>query len=397
MLLTPLIALGLDLYSPSLPAIMNYFHVSHYDAKLTIILYIAGFGISQPLVGIVSDHVERRNFVLIALAIYVLSSVLSAFVASIQLLYFLRIVNSVCAASMAVVIKSIILDNFTGKMLAKANNYFTLSWSLTPMIAPVIGGYLQHYFDWQANFYFMAIYGLIGFLLCLGIFKNQAQHVKTKKIVSLSDVFQKWKILFSDHLYMAAIFILAVENAILFLYYTAAPFIIQKTLHFNAAQYGEIMLFAGVSYFIGNVINDRLLNYFCVEKLIAIGLSVSVVIPLITMIIMLLSKNHAANIYLITLPIFFIFMCDGLIFANVATQSLSSYAKFSGIAGGLLAGLLNVLASAIVAVCTHWLDLHNIMTLTSTYFIMLSISCIVFFFCFKANQKANRARLSTRG
>ncbi len=382
LLLAPLIALGMDLYTPSLPAIMNYFHVTHYGAKLTIILYLAGFGLSQPLVGIVSDHMERKNFILIALGCYVISSFLSALVPSIQWLYFLRIINSVCATSVAVVIKSIILDNFSGKMLAKANNYFTLSWSMTPMIAPVIGGYLQHYFNWQANFYFMAIYGLIGFVLCFELFKNQPQRLSTKKVLSLSRVFQKWKILFLDHFFVAAIFILAVENAILFLYYTAAPFIIQNTLHFNAAQYGNVMLFAGASYLVGNLINDRLLNYFSVEKLIGVGLLLSLVIPLIPILITSLI-HHPMNIYLVTLPIFMIFMCDGLIFANLATKSLSSYKEFSGIAGGLLAGLFNVLAAVIVGVCAHMLDLHNIITLNETYFIMLCISCIVFFFCFK--------------
>lgn len=386
LLLTPLIALGVDLYTPSLPAMMSYFNVSHYAVKLTIILYLAGFGLSQPLVGIVSDHVERRHFILIALGCYVISAFLSAFVTSIQLLYLLRILNSVCAASIAVVIKSIILDNFSGKMLAKANNYFTLSWSITPMIAPVIGGYLQHYFNWQANFYFMAIYALFGFVLCFRLFKNQPDNIKTKKVLSLSRVFQKWKILLSDHFFVAAIFILAVENAILFLYYTAAPFIIQNTLHFNAAQYGEVMLFAGASYLIGNLINDRLLNYFSIEKLIAIGLTISLVIPIIPVMIILLAHNHLMNIYLITLPIFIIFMCDGLIFANIATKSLSSYTKFSGIAGGLLAGMLNVLAAMVVGACAHWFDLHNIVTLNLTYFVMLCISCIVFFFCFKKSE-----------
>lgn len=381
LLLTPLIALGMDLYTPSLPAIMNYFHVSHYAAKLTIILYLAGFGLSQPLVGIVSDHMERKQFILIALGCYALSSFLSAFVSSIQLFYLLRIINSVCATSIAVVIKSIILDNFTGKKLAKANNFFTLSWSITPMIAPVIGGYLQHYFNWQSNFYFMAIYALFGFVLCFGIFRNP--HIKTKKVLSLSRVFQKWKILFTDHFFVAAIFILAVENSILFLYYTAAPFIIQNTLHFNAAQYGEVMLFAGASYLVGNLINDRLLNYFSVEKLIAIGLTISLAIPIVPLMIALLTYNHVMNIYLVTLPIFMIFMCDGLIFANIATKSLSSYTQFSGIAGGLLAGMLNIFASAIVAACAHWLDLHNIVTLNLTYFVMLCVSCFVFFFCFK--------------
>jgi len=89
------------------------------------------------------------------------------------------------------------------------------------------------------------------------------------------------------------------------------------------------------------------------------------------------------NIYLVTLPIFIIFMCDGLIFANIATKSLSSYTKFSGIAGGLLAGMFNVLAAVVVGVYAHELNLHNIVTLNITYFVMLFVSCFVFFFCLK--------------
>ena len=143
------------------------------------------------------------------------------------------------------------------------------------------------------------------------------------------------------------------------------------------------MLFAGASYVAGNLINDRLLNYFSVEKLIAIGLVISLVTPVIPMMIILLTHNHPMNIYLVTLPIFIIFMCDGLIFANIATKSLSSYTQFSGIAGGMLAGMLNILASVIVGVCARLLDLHNIFILNVTYFSMLFISCIVFFFYFK--------------
>lgn len=382
LLLTPLVGLGMDLYTPSLPAIMNAFHISQYAVKLTIILYLAGFGLSQPLVGIVSDHMERKDFILIALGGYIISSFLAVIVSSIHFFYLLRILNSICAASIAIVIKSIILDNFTDKMLAKANNYFTLSWSITPMIAPVIGGYLQHYFNWKANFYFMAIYGLIGFLVCFFIFKTHSKRITTENILSFSFVLSKWKILLKDHFFIAAFFILAIENAILFLYYTAAPFIIQVTLHFNAAQYGNVMLLAGVSYLVGNLINDRLLNYFNIEKLIAIGLSISLFIPIIPITIELLSHPHFLNIYVITLPIFIIFMCDGIIFANLATKSLASYTAFSGIAGGLLAGMLNILAACIVGACAHWLNLHNIVTLNLTYFVMLGVSCIVFFGCF---------------
>lgn len=379
MLLTPFVGLGMDLYTPSLPAITHFFHVSDFQAKLTIILYVATFGVTQPFAGIISDQMERKSFVFIALTGYVISALASALAPTIQVLYVLRIINSMCATSIAVVIKSIILDHFSGKSLAKANNYFTLSWSVTPMIAPVIGGYLQHYLNWQANFIFMGLCPLFVLPLCFKVFKNYPKHTVKKNKLSFQIILQRWRTLFSDRFFVAAIVILAVENTILFLYYTAAPFIIQQNLHFTAAQYGNVMLFAGLSYVIGNVINSRLLNYFSIEKIVAIGLIISLIMPLFPIVIMFFTHNHFYNIYMVTLPIFIIFMCDGLIFSNIATKSLSSYAQFSGIAGGLLAGAFNLLAAIIVGLCAHWLNLHNVVTLNMTYFIAFFISCFIFF------------------
>jgi len=224
----------------------------------------------------------------------------------------------------------------------------------------------------------MAAYGFIGLLYCFKLFKNHSKN-SLKKVFSLSNIFEKYKILFLDKLYISAIFILAIENVILFLYYTAAPFIIQEALFFTPAQYGNIMLFSGLSYLLGNLINDRLLNKFECEKLIFIGLVISIVISLMPILILLFEKNNVLNIYIFTLPVFLIFMSDGLIFPNLMTKALESYAAFSGIAGGLLAGGLNILAAVIVAMCAHFIDLHNVIMLYSLYFVMLMISGVIFY------------------
>ena len=47
LLITPLFGLGIDLYSPSMPAIAHQFSVPEITIKLTIILYIIGYGIGQ--------------------------------------------------------------------------------------------------------------------------------------------------------------------------------------------------------------------------------------------------------------------------------------------------------------------------------------------------------------
>ncbi|MCX7124854.1 MAG: MFS transporter, partial [Gammaproteobacteria bacterium] len=381
MFLTPLIGMGLDLYTPSLPAISTYFHISYFQANLTIIFYIAGFGIAQPLMGIISDRFPRKLFTLCALAVYCLSSFASARSQSIDMFYCYRAINSISASCIAVVIKSILMDYFVGKTLAKANNYFTLSWSLTPMIAPVIGGYLQHYYSWQSNFYFMGLYGLMGFILCLSLLKKQKEKNTQGKILPVYTAIQKWKILFSDRVFIASGLILAVENAILFTYYTVAPFIIQTTLHFNAEQYGKVMLFAGGSYVFGNVINGWLLNYYHVKKIISAGLILSIIIVFATIATLILFKNDQVTIYFATIPIFLLFACDGLIFSNIMSHALPRHSNFSGTAGGLLAGLLNILAALIVAFCTHFFDMHDLFTLNFVYFILLFLSLLVFILC----------------
>ncbi|MCX7125473.1 MAG: multidrug effflux MFS transporter [Gammaproteobacteria bacterium] len=390
MFLSPLIGLGLDLYTPSLPAITSYFHVSSFLSKLTIILYIAGFGLAQPFVGIISDHTKRKSFLLTALTIYLLSSFASAWSQTITELFCYRIINSITTACISVVIKSIIVDTFSGKTLAKANNYYTMSWSLTPMIAPVIGGYLQNYFQWQANFYFMALYAFIGIALCCFFLIAPKKNHIMKENSRLKNSLQNWKVLFSDKIFLAGVFILSVENAILFLYYTAAPFIIQTILHFNAAQYGEIMLFGGFFYVMGNIVNGWLLNYFRIEKLIVAGLIASLIIAIFSIAMLKsLSINQVPSIYMTTVPIFLIFLCDGLVFSNIMTSILSRYSQFSGTASGLLAGLLNLIAALIVSVSAHWFDLHDIMNLNIVYIVLLSASLFVFYFMFfdKLNSK----------
>lgn len=377
--LTPLMCLGLDLYTPSLPAITDYFHVSAFATKLTIVFYLVGFAIAQPFVGIVADHVERKSMILIALIIYCASSVLSAFSPTIHALYYFRIINSICAACTSASIRIMIAENFTGKMLSKMNNYYVMGWSLTPILAPVLGGYLQHYFDWQANFYFMGLYAFIAFLSCAYLLKKKFPNPKTETV--LKKTIHTWKKLFCDRLYIANIIILSVENSLLFLYYATAPFIIQTILHFNAAQYGKIVLFVGVSYMTGSFLNGKLLNYFSTQKLIVIGLTTSTIIAFsFVCAVLFFHWNTHPNIYAATIPIFIIFMLDGFVFANGVSQIVERYTHVAGTASGLMSGLLNMAAAIIVYICSAFLNLHYLLTLSAVYFVLLFCSICVFYF-----------------
>jgi MFS transporter, DHA1 family, multidrug resistance protein len=358
--LTPLINIGLDLYTPSLPAIAHAFHISHFTVKVSLFAYVIAFGVGQPIMGPLCDRFGRRGFVRAATVIYVLSSIGAANSHFISELIACRVIQGLCATTVGAALKGILLDTFEGQELAKANSYYSIGWSMTPIIAPAVGGYLQHMFNWPASFYFIALYTaaaatLVWIFLPETLIKH-ADHGKTR-----------WPTIFrrvlTDKIFMAGALLLVVEFSILIIYYGTAPFIIQTQLHYNAAKYGEIMLLIGLAYFLGNWANRLALQYFDVKPIIFFGIIASLAVSL-TMV--LLNYILPLSIYLASIPVFLLFFFDGFIFANTMTLCLVRFKQYSATAGSLLGGVVSSF-TAVVALVVNAANIHTLEFISIVY------------------------------
>src|SRR5436190_11765502 len=72
----PISGLGIDIYVPSLPAVSQFFHVDPSLVQLSITVYMLGLGLPQLIVGGVSDTYGRRNPALIALFVFIVTTLL---------------------------------------------------------------------------------------------------------------------------------------------------------------------------------------------------------------------------------------------------------------------------------------------------------------------------------
>lgn len=72
--MAPLSGVGIDIYTPSLPAITHHFAVKTSLVKLTLSVYLLGLGLGQFVFGILSDSFGRRRLLLAGMMIYVLIS-----------------------------------------------------------------------------------------------------------------------------------------------------------------------------------------------------------------------------------------------------------------------------------------------------------------------------------
>ena len=110
-------------------------------------------------------NIGRRPVLVSSLLGYVIVVFLIPWSDNIYVLLFLRLLQGIFAAGIGVIARALLTDAFTGKTLKKYASYITFAWAIGSIFSPYLGGYLQHYFGWQAVFYFLSIYSTTVFLL----------------------------------------------------------------------------------------------------------------------------------------------------------------------------------------------------------------------------------------
>jgi MFS family permease len=79
---------------------------------------------------------------------------------NIYVIYLMRIVQEYCP-DWSLSKRAFFVDVYDGEERKHYLSIMTIVWSLGPIIAPFIGGYLQKSFGWQSNFTVLAGYSLI--------------------------------------------------------------------------------------------------------------------------------------------------------------------------------------------------------------------------------------------
>jgi multidrug resistance protein len=283
---------------------------------------MVGMGIMQLFAGGISDSFGRRIPFLIAMALFIIATIYIPFSHTIYQLLILRAVQGVLVAVIMVSIRCIIPDLFKERELQIMTTYTVMAWSIGPIIAPVIGGYLQQYFGWKANFYFLAGYGLLAFTLVLFYLPETTpcyHHFHPATIL------KRYKTILSNKSFLSGIMIDGLLYSLILLFAVVGPFLIQTVLHYSAVQFGHIALLIGLAWFIGAMTSRFLVN---------IVLSLKSKIIFWNMLFIVIAMIAAAafismNIYLIMIPLILIVWLSGILFPRYAARAIALFPETS--------------------------------------------------------------------
>ncbi len=381
-----LMGCGIDLYTPSLLTISDYFNVPDNLVQMTIGVYMLGYGIGQAILGISSDLFGRKKIIVSSAILYTVISFLTA-VYSPTIFYLIayRFMQGIAIAGMAAVSRAIAVDCYSGVALSKALTLISTSFGLGPIIAPLIGAYLQHYFNWQADFYFFGIFGL--FVSLLAFFKLPETIANCHELHAGKILTNTFRISLNK-IFLAHTLLGSLAYAFLVIFNVVAPFLVQSELHYSVIDYGKIILVLGFAYFSGTISNRFLLSHSSPMQNTGYGL---IGMLLFSVILLILSWSLPMNINTLIIPTWVIFFLSGLVFPNSMTKSLSLFPRSAGAASALFGTWLGVVIFVMTALVGIF-KINSQASLAIMFIAMLVISLLFFILSFFWAEKQKRTK-----
>jgi len=375
--LLPLAGFATDVYIPSLPSMASNLHVTNTMVQLTLILFMVSSGVAQLFVGSLLDSFGRYRLGLVSLFIFTLSSFAIALSQQIYLIWAMRIVQGITVSMILVGKRAYFVDTFSGDKLKHYTSLFSIIWSVAPIAAPFVGGYLQDIFGWESNFYFLGAITLIVLVFELIYGGESLKNFQPFEAKSILRVYESM-IKTTDFTFGLTVIALAYSNVAV--YGLVSPFIIEHVYHYSPVVTGYCSLLSGAAILTGSVISKLMITRPLVSKV-----SVAVTIQMILALCMFATFMYISSMVLFIGFMFLIHMLGGYIFNNIYAFCLGRFSKNAGIASGITGGTLYVLSSILSYGIVSLIAVKNPFLLSIVYLSFIFLSCI-FVFLF------NRAR-----
>ncbi len=149
----------------ALPKMAQYFHTSSATIALLVSVYLITVAVFIPLSGWMANRFGKKKIWIIAVIIFALSSLSSAIAPNFSFLLIMRVIQGISGALMTPTERLIVLEKTPASQLLKMFSYLIWPALIAPAIAPVVGGFLVTYWNWQWIFLINVPIGLIIVLI----------------------------------------------------------------------------------------------------------------------------------------------------------------------------------------------------------------------------------------
>lgn len=334
---------------PAMPALARRFHAPYSVIQLTLTLALVAFGVSQLVLGPLSDRLGRRPVMIWGIALFLVGSVISAVATSASVLIAGRVVQATGGAAGLVLSRTILHDVYGRDRAASAIGYATMAMMVAPMLAPYIGGWLSERYGWQAIFWMMAALGAMLLVATVAFL------VETHEVEAGSDLGRR---MLRDGLELVRIRKfwsyagnMAFGAGMFFAFCGGAPYIVEELMHRPPTEYAIDFVVVSIGYFIGNLLSARIGSSLGPHRMILWGMVVAVLG--IALLWLLAGWSHPMALFL---PMALVALSNGMTLPSAMVGAMSIEARLAGSAAGIAGAFQMAVAALLSGVVGAYLE-----------------------------------------
>jgi DHA1 family bicyclomycin/chloramphenicol resistance-like MFS transporter len=392
LLLGSLTALGpfsIDMYLPGFPAIAQNLHTTIPQVALSLSSFFVGISAGQLLYGPLLDRYGRKKPLYFGLTLYVLASLGCLAVHRIEALIALRFVQAIGGCAAAVASVALVRDLFPVEENAKVFALLMLVLSVSPLLAPTIGGYVTAAYGWQAVF--LALGGLGALLLVATALWLPDSYVPdlTLSLRPRPILTNFWTVLREPQFTTYAL-TGAVSFSGLFAYVSGSPLVFMDLYHVEGKVYGWIFAFLSVGLIGASQLNSLLLRRYQSGQIVLVALGCQL---LITGVLLGLTSAGVLGLGGTVALLFLFLSCLGFTSPNTSALSLAPFTRHAGSAAALM-GALQMAAGALASVGVSLFNAHSALPMVG---IMAGTSLLALVLLLVGRQRVTHLVAATAG
>lgn len=334
---------ALHVFIPALPAAGRELGASPTTVQLTITMFLVGLAVGQLVYGPISDRFGRRPVLIGSLVLYLLGFLLAIPATSIEALIFARVLQSLGACGALVLGRAMVRDVSTEADATKQMAVLITFMTLTPSLAPGLGGLIEAWFGWRAIFVVLAVTVATMLILVISLVPETNRSLVTTRGISF--VLGGYARLLRSGKFRRYLLAGSCAGTSLYAFLAVAPYLYIELLHRSAQEVGLFCVVVSLGMAAGAMIVRLLVGRLELRRGARLGNLICVAGALL-----LLAAHVSGQISVVTLTGATLVYALGVGIAgpNIVTAAMS----IEPAAAGTASGLYGFCQMAVGALCT---------------------------------------------
>lgn len=247
---------GMAIIVPSTHSIAVAFDAGFASVQFVVSAYLLGLALAQPVSGIICDRFGRRPVMLGGFALFTGASLLCAAAPTLSTMVFARFLQAVGVSVGTVTARAVLRDTRDGDQMAEAMSYVAAIMGVAPVVAPIVGGYLDSLLGFRSIFVVSAAMGAIVLI---------AMHVRLGETLSRdhvpagwSELLANYRVLLSSRQFLGHTMVFGfIQGAFFCFLAVGAPYFL-AVFEMDAKTFGVLWGLLAVAYILGATLGARL-------------------------------------------------------------------------------------------------------------------------------------------